>query len=101
MSSSDLNVVVQRQPTSVSVASFTELEAIKASALFHQPHFRWYGSDIMTISRLLLTSYCSYTGVDPIGIELSGALKNVYAIASGMSDGLGFKNNTRASEKSY
>lgn len=39
----------------------------------------------------------SYTGTDPIGIELSGALKNVYAIASGMSDGLGFKNNTRAS----
>jgi glycerol-3-phosphate dehydrogenase len=39
----------------------------------------------------------SYTNGDPIGIELSGALKNVYAIAAGMSDGLGFKNNTRAS----
>lgn len=39
----------------------------------------------------------SYTMLDPIGIELSGALKNVYAIASGMSDGLGFLNNTRAS----
>ena len=97
MSSSDSIAVVQRQPTSVSVASFTELEAVKASALFHQPHFRWYGSDIMIISSLLLTSCRSYTGVDPIGIELSGALKNVYAIASGMSDGLGFKNNTRAS----
>ncbi|KAF8167703.1 glycerol-3-phosphate dehydrogenase [Crassisporium funariophilum] len=70
--------IVRRQPTSVSVASFTELEANKASALFHQPHFR------------------CYTGVDPIGIELSGALKNVYAIASGMSDGLGYENNTRA-----
>jgi glycerol-3-phosphate dehydrogenase len=34
--------VVLRQPTSVSVASFTEEEAIKASNLFHQPHFRWY-----------------------------------------------------------
>ncbi|KAG6866064.1 hypothetical protein C0991_009161 [Blastosporella zonata] len=67
-------------PTSVSVASFTEAEANKASVLFHQPHFR------------------CYTGGDPIGIELSGALKNVYAIASGMSDGLGFENNTRASE---
>ncbi len=43
-------------------------------------------------------NYPSYTGTDPIGIELSGALKNVYAIAAGMSDGLGFKNNTRASE---
>jgi glycerol-3-phosphate dehydrogenase len=40
----------------------------------------------------------SYTGSDPIGIELSGALKNVYAIAAGMADGLGFENNTRASK---
>ena len=48
-SSSDLIAVVQRQPTSVSVASFTELEAVKASALFHQPHFRWYGFDIIII----------------------------------------------------
>ncbi len=29
-------------------------------------------------------------------LELAGALKNVYAIACGMSDGLGFKINTRA-----
>ena len=36
-------------------------------------------------------------GNDPIGIELAGALKNVYAIASGIADGLGFENNTRAS----
>jgi glycerol-3-phosphate dehydrogenase len=42
--------------------------------------------------------HASYTGGDPIGIELAGALKNVYAIAAGMSDGLGFENNTRASE---
>jgi hypothetical protein len=40
----------------------------------------------------------SYTGNDPIGLELAGALKNVYAIASGMSEGLGFENNTRASQ---
>lgn len=40
----------------------------------------------------------SYTGDDPIGLELAGALKNVYAIAAGMSDGLGFENNTRASQ---
>lgn len=43
-------------------------------------------------------AFDSYTGVDPIGIELSGALKNIYAIAAGMSDGLGFENNTRASK---
>jgi glycerol-3-phosphate dehydrogenase len=33
---------------------------------------------------------------DPIGIELAGALKNVYAIASGVASGLGFEANTRA-----
>ena len=41
----------------------------------------------------------SYTGDDPIGVELAGALKNVYAIASGIADGLGFENNTRASTR--
>ena len=40
----------------------------------------------------------SYISNDPIGIELAGALKNVYAIATGIADGLGFENNTRASE---
>jgi len=38
----------------------------------------------------------SYTGNDPIGLELAGALKNVYALAAGMSDGMGYENNTRA-----
>jgi len=42
----------------------------------------------------------SYTGKDPIGIELAGALKNIYAIAAGLADGLGFENNTRAGELS-
>lgn len=39
---------------------------------------------------------CSYTGSDPIGVELAGALKNVYAIAAGIAEGLGYENNTRA-----
>lgn len=42
--------------------------------------------------------YCSYTGSDPIGVELAGALKNVYAIAAGIADGLGYENNTRAGD---
>lgn len=46
----------------------------------------------------LIECLYSYTGNDPIGLELAGALKNVYAIASGMSEGLGFENNTRASQ---
>ena len=40
----------------------------------------------------------SYTLDDPIGVELAGALKNVYAIAAGIAEGLGFENNTRASK---
>jgi glycerol-3-phosphate dehydrogenase (NAD(P)+) len=37
-----------------------------------------------------------YTNPDVIGCELAGALKNVMAIASGMADGLGTGDNTRA-----
>ena len=37
-----------------------------------------------------------YTNDDVIGCELGGAMKNVMAIAAGMSDGLGFGDNTRA-----
>jgi glycerol-3-phosphate dehydrogenase (NAD(P)+) len=37
-----------------------------------------------------------YTSSDVTGVELGGALKNVIAIAVGMSDGLGFGDNTRA-----
>ena len=37
-----------------------------------------------------------YTSSDVIGVELGGALKNVIALATGVSDGLGFGDNTRA-----
>jgi glycerol-3-phosphate dehydrogenase (NAD(P)+) len=37
-----------------------------------------------------------YTSSDVIGVELAGALKNVIAIASGISDALSFGDNTRA-----
>lgn len=70
--------IMRRQPTSVSVASLSHEKAQAAADIFHKPWFR------------------CYTGNDPIGLELAGALKNVYAIAAGMSDGLGFENNTRA-----
>jgi glycerol-3-phosphate dehydrogenase (NAD(P)+) len=38
----------------------------------------------------------AYTSEDIVGVELGGALKNVLAIAVGISDGLGFGANTRA-----
>lgn len=37
-----------------------------------------------------------YTSGDRIGVELGGAVKNVLAIAGGVSDGLGFGDNTKA-----
>jgi glycerol-3-phosphate dehydrogenase (NAD(P)+) len=37
-----------------------------------------------------------YTGTDVVGCEIAGATKNVIAIAAGISDGLGFGENTRA-----
>ncbi len=37
-----------------------------------------------------------YTNPDVVGCEIGGALKNVIAIASGMADGLGTGDNTRA-----
>lgn len=43
------------------------------------------------------TSFRIYTSSDPIGVEVGGALKNVIALAAGMSDGLGLGDNAKAS----
>lgn len=37
-----------------------------------------------------------YTSDDMVGVELGGCLKNVYAIAAGMCDGLGLRDNSKA-----
>ena len=49
------------------------------------------------LQRLLGTEgFRVYTNTDVVGCEVAGALKNVTAIASGMGDGMGFGDNSRA-----
>jgi len=65
-------------PAAVTVASLDQAAAITAQQLFATSWFR------------------VYTSSDVIGLEISAALKNVIAIAAGISDGLGFGTNARA-----
>ena len=70
--------VCQERPTAVTIASRNHVLAKDLQVLFSTDYFR------------------VYTTRDVIGVELGGALKNVIAIAAGVSDGLGFGSNTRA-----
>jgi len=70
--------IVAGQPTASVIAMADQSSALALQDVFMGPAFRVYTND------------------DVIGCELAGALKNVMAIASGMSDGLGFGDNTRA-----
>lgn len=70
--------VAKGHPTVVSVASEDEEVAGTIQRIFSNKRFR------------------VYAGEDVIGLELGGSLKNVMAIAAGISDGLGFGTNTRA-----
>lgn len=70
---------VARGQTAATVAAATsERTALRAQDLFMTADFR------------------VYTNTDLIGVETGGALKNVYAIAAGICDGLGLGHNARA-----
>jgi glycerol-3-phosphate dehydrogenase (NAD(P)+) len=70
--------VAAGMPTAVTVAAPDGSAAEAMQVAFAAPHFRVYRSQ------------------DVVGVELSGAAKNVIAIAAGVSDGLGFGSSTRA-----
>lgn len=65
-------------PTAVTSAATDLATAERIRDLFTAPRFR------------------IYTQTDMMGVELAGALKNVIAIACGISDGLGFGDNSKA-----
>ena len=70
--------IVAGFPTASVVAATDAHLAVELQRLFSTPTFR------------------VYTNPDVVGCELGGALKNVVAIAAGISDGMGFGDNTRA-----
>lgn len=65
-------------PTAVSLASGVEKTALTAQKFLSNTTFR------------------VYTNLDLLGVELGGALKNVIALAAGISDGLQLGHNARA-----
>lgn len=70
--------VAAEMPTAVAVGSADAAAAKQVQDVFSTDYFR------------------VYTNRDVMGVELGGALKNVMALAAGVSDGLGFGHNSRA-----
>ena len=70
--------VAAGMPTAVTAAATNPDTAESVQAVFRGPTFR------------------VYTSTDLIGVELGGAVKNVIAIAAGVSDGLGLGHSSRA-----
>ncbi len=70
--------VSRKIPTTVVVASTNEKLNREVQKIFFTPYFR------------------VYTNPDIVGVEMGGALKNIIAIAAGISDGLGLGDNSKA-----
>ena len=70
--------VLKKLPTAVTLATENADFSLQLQEIFNTHYFR------------------VYTHTDVLGVELGGALKNVIAIASGISDGLGLGHNARA-----
>ncbi len=70
--------ILQNHPSATVVASPFEEVVSLAQQLMTSTYFRVYGHS------------------DVVGAEVAGALKNIIALASGMSGGLGFKQNTQS-----
>jgi len=70
--------VAQGLPTAVTVAGSSDETARQFAGRLHGRNFR------------------PYTSTDLVGVELAGAVKNVLALAAGITDGLGFGANTRS-----
>lgn len=71
--------VIKKLPTAVTIAAEDKNDGIILQEIFNINNFRVYTHD------------------DILGVELGGALKNVFAIAAGIADSLGLGNNARAS----
>jgi glycerol-3-phosphate dehydrogenase (NAD(P)+) len=65
-------------PTAVAVAGFTRRHAERVRQAFESATFHVEVLD------------------DIVGVQLGGALKNIYALAAGMCDGLAYGNNTKS-----
>lgn len=70
--------VARGLPTALVLASKDEAFAQHAAQMLHHPRLRIYASN------------------DVVGVEIGGAVKNVMAIAAGVSDGMKLGNNARA-----
>lgn len=70
--------LIQRLPSSVVSSSYDPELMVTISEVFNTPYFR------------------VYPNADLNGVAFGGAMKNIIAIACGISDGLGFGDNTKA-----